>query len=191
LTFANADQSYLQTSENPRFEVCGTPHKAVTKAAAVEFGQVKSMRINHQIGRQRVRIHGQCCASRKASVAVEAAIVLPLLLLLFVGAVDYARVFRQMQIIAECARVGAVYAADPDLAARTGFETVEAISLDAAGNMSPPPVVVVAYGTDSRGDKYAEVTVSHSFRLMTNVFGSQPMTLSRKSRARFRPAAEE
>lgn len=149
------------------------------------------MRINQQIVRQRVRINGQCCASRKASVVVEAAVVLPLLLLLFVGAVDFARVFRQMQIIAECARTGAVYAADPDLAARTGFETVEAITLDAAGNISPVPVVVVAYGTDSRGDKYAEVTVSHSFRLMTNFLGSQPVTLSRKARARLRPAALE
>lgn len=117
--------------------------------------------------------------------------MLPLLLLLFVGSVDFARVFRQMQVIAECARSGAVYAADPDLAARSGFESVESIALAGAIGLSPKPTVSVAYGTDSRGDKYAEVMVSYSFSLITSFLDSKPLTVSRTSRARLRPAALE
>ncbi len=149
------------------------------------------MRVNHQICTRRSRIHEKRHELRKAAVAVEAAVVLPLLLLLFVASVDFARVFRQMQVIAECARAGAVYGADPDLAARSGFETIESVALAGAVDLSPTPGVSVVYGTDSRGDKYAEVTVSHSFRLLTNFLGSEPLTLSRTARARLRPGALE
>lgn len=140
---------------------------------------------DHSAGRRRFHHF------RKGATAVEAAVVMPLLMLLFVASVDFARVFQHMQVIAECARVGAVYAADPDLAARTEFETPEAITLAAAGKLSPTPTVVVAYGTDSRGDKYAEVTVNYSFKMITSLLGSQPLTLSRKSRARLRASALE
>ncbi|MEJ7592600.1 MAG: TadE/TadG family type IV pilus assembly protein [Planctomycetaceae bacterium] len=149
------------------------------------------MRVNHQICTRRYRIPKERHGIRKATVAMETAVVLPLLLLLFVASVDFARVFRQMQVIAECARAGAVYGADPDLAARSGFETVESMVLAGAVDLSPTPVVSVVYGTDSHGDKYAEVTVSHSFRPLTNFLGSEPLILSRTARARLRPGALE
>ena len=149
------------------------------------------MRIHKHNNKQLSRIHEKRHPLRQATVAVEAAVVLPLLLLLFVASVDFARVFRQMQVIAECARAGAVYAADPDLAARSEFETAESIALAGAMDLSPKPVVSVVYGTDSRGDQFAEVKVSHSFHLITNFLGSAPMTFSRTARARLRPGALE
>ncbi len=147
------------------------------------------MRCNKQNYQRRSQKHEKLQPLRQAAVAVEAAIVLPLLLLLFVASVDFARVFRDMQVIAECARLGAVHAADPDLAARSEFETVESIALAGAINLSPKPTFSVVYGKDSQGDQYAEVTVNHSFRLITSFLGSKPLTLSRTARARFRPGA--
>ncbi len=149
------------------------------------------MRIQKQNYKQRSRMHEKRHPLRRATVAVETAVMMPLLLLLFVASVDFARVFRQTQVIAECARSGAVYAADPDLAARSGFESAESVTLAGAIDLTPQPTVSVVYGTDSRGDKYAEVTVSHSFRLITNFLGTEPMLLSRTARARLRPGALE
>ena len=138
-----------------------------------------------------LRTRNEGRAARKAAVAVEAAVMMPLLLLLMVIAVDYARVYKDLQVIADSARIGALFAADPDLADCSGYETVEEIVLAAAVDLSPQPTVSVEYGTDSCGDKYAEVTVTHSFRLLTRFLTSQPLALSRKARARLRPAALE
>lgn len=149
------------------------------------------MRIHKQICKKRFRMLEKRHALRRASVAVEAAVVLPLLLLLFVASVDFARIFRQLQVIAECARAGAVYAADSDLAARSGFETVESIALAGAIDLSPTPTVSLVYGADVRGDQYAEVTVSHSFSLITNFLGAKTMSLTRTARARLRPGTLE
>jgi hypothetical protein len=130
-------------------------------------------------------------SERKAAAAVELAVALPFLLLLFVASVDFARVYSDAQIIAECARAGAVYAADPDLADRSGYDTVEEVALAGAEGLSPKPVVSVVYGKDERSDDYAEVTVSHSFRMLTSFMGSSPLPVVRTSRARLRPVALE
>lgn len=149
------------------------------------------LRLNSKVLARQIESYQRGRDERRGAVVVEAAVVLPLLLLLFIASVDFARVFRQMQVIAECARTGAVYAADPDLAARSGFESIESVTLAAAADLSPTPTVTIAYGSDTRGDKYAEVTVRHSFRLITSLVSSQPLTLSRTSRARLRPGALE
>ena len=130
-------------------------------------------------------------ASRKAAAAVELSIVLPFLLFLFVASVDFARIYSDTQLVTECARAGAIYAADPDLADRTGHETAEALILIAGAKLYPKPQISVVYGTDERNHKYVQVTVQQSFKLMTSVMGSSPLSITRTCRARLRPAALE
>lgn len=126
---------------------------------------------------------------RRAAATVELAVVLPLLLLLFAGSIDFARIYSDVQLVTEYARAGAVFAADPDLADRSGHETVEALIASSAIKLSPKPQVSVVYGTDERSQKYVQVTVRHSFNLMTSILRSTPMSVSHTSRARLRPAA--
>ncbi len=126
---------------------------------------------------------------RKAAASVELAVTLPLLLLLFAGSIDFARVYSDVQLVTECARAGAMFAADPDLADLSGHETVEALIAASATKLTPKPEVSVVYGTDERNRKYVQVTVRHSFNLLVSLLRSQPVTVTHTSQARLRPAA--
>ena len=128
---------------------------------------------------------------RTAAVTVEMALVLPFLLLLFVAGVDFARVYYDAQVIADCARAGALYAANPDLADRTGYETVEQATLVGATDLTPQPTVTVTNGTDELDHQYVEVAVSHTFTMVSGFVRPSQIHITRKSRARLYPAALE
>src|SRR5262245_49516945 len=69
---------------------------------------------------------------RRGAAAVEAAILLPFLLFLFLVAVDYCRLFYFSQVVTNCARNGAAYLSDPVIAAQSPYPTVqEAAKADA------------------------------------------------------------
>ena len=95
--------------------------------------------------------------------AVELAVVFPPLLLLFMGVIDYSRVFSASVTIANCARNGAIYASDPVFAATTPYTTLTQAATADASNLSPAPTVTSATGTDASGNNYVDVTVSYSF----------------------------
>lgn len=123
---------------------------------------------------------------REGTSVVELALTLPFLLTLFVGAVDFARVYQRGQIVIEAARAGALFAANPDLADRSEHDTVEQVVLVAAADLSPPPSVVVQYGKDSLDREYAQVTVTHQFQLVTRYLGNwSTITLTRTARVKF------
>jgi Flp pilus assembly protein TadG len=129
---------------------------------------------------------------RFGAAVVELAIALPLLLFLVVAGVDFARVYYNAQIIADCARTGALYAANPDLADKTIYESVEQAALVGAQDLKPAPTVTVSYGTDELDQRYAEVKVTQRFSLLC----SYPVVASnwdvtRTARARLFPAALE
>ena len=126
---------------------------------------------------------------RKAAASVELAVTLPFLLLLFAGSIDFARIYSEVQLVTDCARAGAVFAADPDLADLSGHETVEDLILASATKLSVKPEVTVVYGTDDRNRKYVQVTVRHSFNLMISILRSKPVSATHTSIARLRPAA--
>src|SRR5436305_14989758 len=87
---------------------------------------------------------------RVGAAAVELAFLAPLLVFLFVVAVDFARVFRFSQAVTTCARNGAVYGSySPAQAADTsGIRTA---ALASAADLSAGPNVSPAPGTGARG----------------------------------------
>jgi Flp pilus assembly protein TadG len=96
------------------------------------------------------------------------AIVFPPLLLLFIGAVDYARAFYASVTVANCARNGALYACDPSFAASTPYTSLQQAATADASNLSPAPSVSSVSGTDASGSNYVDVTVNYTFQTIGN-----------------------
>lgn len=127
---------------------------------------------------------------RKGAVTVEFALVLPILLTLFVAAVDFARIYYYTQVVTDAARNGALCAANPDLADQSPYETAQEAALASTEQLSPPPTVTVGEGVDVTGYPYVDVTVSCPFSLVSKM-GVGNWTISRKVRARCYPAGTE
>jgi Flp pilus assembly protein TadG len=124
---------------------------------------------------------------RRAVAAVELAILLPLLVLLFAISVDFARVFYYSQTLESCARNGAIYASNL-VTAKSPYASVQEAALADATNLSPQPTVASTTGADSAGNAYVKVTVSWDFITIMNVPGIQnPLTLSRSVQMRVAP----
>ena len=104
---------------------------------------------------------------RKAVAAVELALLLPLLTLLFVAAVDFARIFYYAQLIESCARNGALYACDPKAPAYNLYSSVQEAALADVSSLNPQPTVSSTTGIDSAGNDYVAVTVTWPFKPIT------------------------
>src|SRR5262245_425521 len=104
---------------------------------------------------------------RRAAAVVELAVLLPLLIALFVFAVDFARVFYVSLTLTNCARAGALYACDPATQAESPFPSVQAAALADATNLTPQPTITSTTGIDASGRAYAEVTAQCSFSTVT------------------------
>jgi Flp pilus assembly protein TadG len=89
--------------------------------------------------------------------------LLPLLVLLFLLASDFARIFYASLTLANCARAGALYASDPVPAKESPFPSASAAALADATNLSPVPTITQVNGTDSSGRSYVEVTAAYTF----------------------------
>lgn len=90
--------------------------------------------------------------------------MLPLLLFLFVVVMDYSRVFYASVIVANCARNGALYASDPNVANRSPYDTLEQAVAADARDLSEPMTVTSREGEDTHGYGFVEVTVTYPFR---------------------------
>jgi|SRR5579884_3790425 len=129
---------------------------------------------------------------RSGAAAVELAVLLPFLVFLVVIAVDYGRIIYYSVIVENCARNGAVYAADPVAASQSPYTSVQAAALADAGNLNPPPAVSSVNGTDSSGNPFVDVTVTWTFQTITNYPGvPQTTTISRTVRAPVAPLAPQ
>ena len=117
------------------------------------------------------RHRGGVSRSCRGMAAVELAVVFPPLLLIFMGAVDYSRVFYDSVTVANCARNGALYASDPTFAASTPYTTLQQAATADALNLSPAPGVTSVSGTDTSGGKYVDVTVNYTFQTIANYPG--------------------
>lgn len=107
---------------------------------------------------------------RRGVAAVELAVLLPLLVFLFVIAVDFARIFYYSQTIENCARNGAIYASNLT-SAQSPYSSIQDAALADAGDLNPQPTVTSTNGTDASGNPYVEVTVSWQFQSVTNFPG--------------------
>ena len=127
-------------------------------------------------------------SGRRGAAVVELAVLLPFLMLLFVLAVDFARVFYCSLTVTNCARAGALYASDPVTAAESPFASIQAAALADATNLSPQPTVTSQQGTDALGQPYVEVTVTYSFSTISGYLGdAADVQLVRKVRTALAP----
>jgi len=122
--------------------------------------------------------------ARNGTSAVEFAVVLPFLMFMVVVAVDFARVYRQAQVVMSASRNGALYGSDtPAKAADTAG--IQAVALREAVDLAAPPTVTSVTGTDADGNPYVRVTVSSPFQTITRYPGvSSSMTITRTTQMR-------
>jgi Flp pilus assembly protein TadG len=126
---------------------------------------------------------------RRGSSAVELALLLPILVLLFLFTVDFARLYYHYSIVTNCARNGALYGSDPTAIPESPYPSVTAAALADASNLSPQPTVTSINGVDSNGNPYVEVTVVYPFSTISNYPGlSNPLNLTRTVRMRVAPS---
>ena len=109
--------------------------------------------------------------SLRGVAVVELAVLLPLLVFLFLVAIDFARVFYFSLTLTNCARAGALYACDPSTAHESPFASTAAAALAEATNLTPQPTVTSASGADTLGRRYVSVTVNYSFQTITGFPG--------------------
>ena len=125
---------------------------------------------------------------RSAAAAVELALLLPILTLLLVITVDFARLYYHYATITNCARNGAVWMCDPVAQATSKYPSVDAAARADATNLDPSKLSVSSKsGTDANTNSYVEVTVTYQFPLITSYLGFKAQTLSRTVRMRTAP----
>src|SRR5262245_19838368 len=95
---------------------------------------------------------------RSGVAVVELAVLLPLLVLLFLITIDFARIFYFSVSLTNCARAGALYACDPITEDESPFPDVPAAALADATNLTSQPTITSSSGTDNLGRQYVAVT---------------------------------
>jgi len=106
-------------------------------------------------------------APRHGAVAVELAVLLPLLMFLAVIGVDYARVFSRTLILETASRNAAWYACqDSTKAADTAG--IQAVAQKDLADITPTPTVTSSTYTGTDGFQHVKVTVSMTFNTVTN-----------------------
>ncbi len=108
---------------------------------------------------------------RKGASVVELALLLPLLVFLFMIAIDFARIFFFSLTLMNCARAGALYASDPTTNLESPFANVQAAALADATNISPAPTITQTNGVDVNNRAYVDVTAKHKFNTIINFPG--------------------
>ena len=135
--------------------------------------------------------HRPATEGRNAVAVVELALVLPLLLILFVVAVDFARVFYNAQVITDCARTAALFASNPDLSDKLTYTDAAELALQCAQDLKPLPSVTISRGKDSLAQEYVEAVVTQQFALCFPLTFQRTFLITRTARARLHPSALE
>src|SRR4051794_22649796 len=99
---------------------------------------------------------------RVGTAAVELALLSPLLCLLFVAAVDYARIFYFTMIVTNCARSGAIYAFQDPTKANDQSGIADAAKKDAA-NLNLSNLNVTSSTDSDTAPTWVTVTVTYGF----------------------------
>lgn len=111
----------------------------------------------------RSRSAGLSCRARAGAALIELVFALPVLTYILLAVFDFGRIFYYTTTVDNCARNGALYAADSAYGARSGFVDVTDAALRDAGNLNPRPTVTSISGTDDSGSRYVDVTVTFLF----------------------------
>jgi Flp pilus assembly protein TadG len=128
---------------------------------------------------------------RRGAAAVELALVLPLLALLLLAAIDFARFYYHYTIVTNAARNGALYGSDPVAAAESPYYTTGGLSAAAladATDLSPAPGVQWSNSYDADGNPCVVVTVTYTFWTLIGYPGiPNPVNLSQTVQMRVAP----
>lgn len=125
---------------------------------------------------------------RSGTATLELAVVLPLLILLFVVGVDFARVYYFNLTLINAAEGGALYAsAHPDNVSKK--DKIKTVALADTKNLSPDPKVSSSSSIDSNNIEYVTVEVQWDFNTVVPYPGvPRPLTLTRSVKMRVGPA---
>jgi Flp pilus assembly protein TadG len=117
-------------------------------------------------GKRRPTLLRRFIGSKRGQSLAEFALILPVLVLLMLGAIDFGRVFFAYISVTNAARNGADYASFSSVAANdlTGIRAaVVGDTGDLLNTSDSNPQVTSTTGTDSQGRLYADVTVTYAF----------------------------
>lgn len=95
----------------------------------------------------------------------ELAVLLPILLIIALGAVDFGRAYFASQAVDNAARTGAQYAA-VSTANAGNLNGIQTAVAQESGGLASTPTVTAATGADSMGKTYTRITVSYNFTTM-------------------------
>ena len=130
-------------------------------------------------------MHLRSSDRRRGAATVEFAFLLPLLMFLAVIATDWARLFYYTITIEACARNGAIYAADAELAAKSPYPNVTAAALAEAPQLNSTATVTQTTNTNAGT---VTVEVSTPFNTITSFPGvPRSQTLSRSVQMKIAP----
>ena len=120
-------------------------------------------------GKRRRRSLRRFIGDKRGQSLVEFGLMLPVLMLLVLGAIDFGRVYFAYISVTNGARNGADYASTgtAEAADLAGIRAAVVTDTDDLLNTSPTnPGVAAVTGTDSQGRLYSDVTVSYTFTTM-------------------------
>jgi hypothetical protein len=133
---------------------------------------------------------------RRGAAVAELAAVLPLLVLLCVITVDWARIMYFTMCVNTCARAGALWASDAETRMKQPqYTTVTAAAKAASPDINPTVQEPARYYTDASGASMVEVTVTLQYSTIAN-FDLRPwipmnvpktQTITRKARMMISP----
>jgi Flp pilus assembly protein TadG len=128
--------------------------------------------------------------TRRGAAVVEVALLLPLLCLLFLGTIDFCRVFYYSLTVNNCARNGAMYGSADASHAVNGDGIATAAKLDAVSLPNYAELMQVSSSPDNPSSPtYVDVTVTYPFSTITRYPGiPSRMNLSRSVRMSVVPA---
>ncbi len=135
----------------------------------------------------RSQIEQKRCDRQGAAIA-ELAFALPILLVVFAFTIDFGRVYYYTQIVADCARNGAMYASHIDLREHSAFESAEEAALAGTTNLNPKPTVTAQIVRDRTGRDMAVVTVKYKFARMFPLFVQREIQMESKCSMRVFPS---
>jgi Flp pilus assembly protein TadG len=137
-------------------------------------------------------ISGRRLKSERGAELIEMALVLPLLLLIIVGIVDFGFLFRELSVVTNAAREGAragvlpEYGADQNVVDRVqAYLTASgiAVTCGTADCIVNSPVIDVTAGTETFQARSVSVTIFHNFNFLGPIsalvggsFTSVPLT---------------
>jgi len=126
--------------------------------------------------------------TRRAAAAVELAMLLPILALLFAAVLDFARVFHATQVLQTAANDGAMYATGTawvPASTTTPTDAAKAAAV-AAGASLNPPLAVEQVAVTTAGNA-STVTVTYDFPLFCGFLFPDGVQLQRTATVRTAP----